>query len=139
MAFKEVKGRYDGPALEQEVLAFWRDHDTFEKTLQQTKGKAQFSFNEGPPTANGKPGIHHVLARSFKDIFPRYKTMRGYECRQVPSDRRIRSIRQTELLKSRLMPRRFFRQSHLRKEAVDQQTADGVLLDLGLQSSADHL
>ena len=42
------------------------------------KDGPQFSFNEGPPTANGKPGIHHVLARSFKDIFPRYKTMRGY-------------------------------------------------------------
>ncbi len=76
--FKEVQGRYDGPALEQEVLAFWRDRDVFAKTLQQTEGGPQFSFNEGPPTANGKPGIHHVLARSFKDAFPRYKTMRGY-------------------------------------------------------------
>ena len=76
--FKEVKGRYDGPALENEVLEFWREHDTFAKTLHQNEGGPQFSFNEGPPTANGKPGIHHVLARSFKDAFPRYKTMRGY-------------------------------------------------------------
>jgi len=76
--FKEVTGRYDGPALENEVLEFWREHDTFEKTLHQNEGGPQFSFNEGPPTANGKPGIHHVLARSFKDAFPRYKTMRGY-------------------------------------------------------------
>jgi len=76
--FDEVQGRYDGPALEQEVLAFWRDRDIFSKTLRQTEGGPQFSFNEGPPTANGKPGIHHVLARSFKDAFPRYKTMRGY-------------------------------------------------------------
>ena len=76
--FREVQGRYDGPALENEVLAFWREHDTFAKTLQQNEGAPHFSFNEGPPTANGKPGIHHVLARSFKDAFPRYKTMRGY-------------------------------------------------------------
>ncbi|MGB5165165.1 MAG: isoleucine--tRNA ligase [Woeseiaceae bacterium] len=78
MAFKEVSGRYDGPAIEQEMLDWWREHDTFEKTLAASDGKPQFSFNEGPPTANGKPGIHHVLARSFKDVFPRYKTMRGY-------------------------------------------------------------
>ncbi len=78
MSFKEVQGRYDGPALETEVLEFWREREVFQKTLEQTEGRPQFSFNEGPPTANGKPGIHHVLARSFKDIFPRYKTMRGY-------------------------------------------------------------
>jgi isoleucyl-tRNA synthetase len=78
LAFKEVKGRYDGPALEQEVLEFWREHETFEKTLAMSEGRPRFSFNEGPPTANGKPGIHHVLARAFKDMFPRYKTMRGY-------------------------------------------------------------
>ena len=78
MAFKEVKGRYDGPALEREVLEFWREHETFEKTLAISEGRPRFSFNEGPPTANGKPGIHHVLARAFKDMFPRYKTMQGY-------------------------------------------------------------
>src|SRR5210317_1038706 len=78
LAFKEVQGRYNGPALEEEVLEFWREHDVFQKTIDATKDGPQFSFNEGPPTANGKPGIHHVLARSFKDIFPRYKTMRGY-------------------------------------------------------------
>jgi isoleucyl-tRNA synthetase len=78
MGFKEVKGRYDGPALEEEVLAFWRENDVFAETLKQSEGRPHFSFNEGPPTANGKPGIHHVLARSFKDAFPRYKTMRGY-------------------------------------------------------------
>ncbi|HET6628594.1 MAG TPA: isoleucine--tRNA ligase [Woeseiaceae bacterium] len=76
--FNEVSGRYDGPALEREVLAFWREHGIFAKTIAQSKGRPRFSFNEGPPTANGKPGIHHVLARSFKDAFPRYKTMRGY-------------------------------------------------------------
>ena len=78
MALKEVAGRYDGPALENEVLEFWRAHNTFEKSLEQSKGRERFSFNDGPPTANGRPGIHHVLARTFKDLFPRYKTMRGY-------------------------------------------------------------
>ncbi|MGH8193694.1 MAG: isoleucine--tRNA ligase [Woeseiaceae bacterium] len=78
MGFKEVSGRYDGPALEQEVLSFWREHRIFERSLQHSEGRPRFSFNDGPPTANGKPGIHHVLARSFKDAFPRYKTMRGF-------------------------------------------------------------
>ena len=78
MGFKEVTGRYNGPALEEEVLSFWRENNVFEETLKRSEGRPQFSFNEGPPTANGKPGIHHVLARSFKDAFPRYKTMRGY-------------------------------------------------------------
>jgi isoleucyl-tRNA synthetase len=78
MNFKEVTGRYDGPVLEQEVLDFWHEEKIFEQTLQQSEGRPLFTFNEGPPTANGKPGIHHVLARAFKDAFPRYKTMRGY-------------------------------------------------------------
>ena len=78
MAFKEVTGRYDGPALEESVLALWREREVFEKSLEQTQGHPLFTFNEGPPTANGRPGIHHVLARTFKDIYPRYKTMRGY-------------------------------------------------------------
>jgi isoleucyl-tRNA synthetase len=78
MSFKEVTGRYDGPALENEVLDFWREQDVFAETLKMSEGRPLFTFNEGPPTANGKPGIHHVLARSFKDVYPRYKTMRGY-------------------------------------------------------------
>ena len=78
MGFRKVAGRYDGPALEQKILEFWNEHGVFEKTLAQSEGRPLFSFNEGPPTANGKPGIHHVLARSFKDLYPRFKTMRGY-------------------------------------------------------------
>ena len=78
MSFDEVSSRYDGPTLEQEVLDFWREHNTFDRTIVESEGRPRFSFNEGPPTANGKPGIHHVLARTFKDMFPRYKTMRGY-------------------------------------------------------------
>ena len=80
MSFDEVGGRYDGPALEQRVLAFWRDQDVFEKSLEQSEGRPLYTWNEGPPTANGKPGIHHVLARTFKDMFPRYKHMRGFHC-----------------------------------------------------------
>ena len=78
MKLREVGGRYDGPALEKEVLEFWEARGIFEKSLKQSEGRPRFSFNEGPPTANGRPGIHHVLARSFKDIYPRYKTMRGF-------------------------------------------------------------
>lgn len=78
MTFEAVNSRYDGPALEKEILKFWESNTIFAKSVQQSEGKPRFSFNEGPPTANGKPGIHHVLARAFKDIYPRYKTMRGY-------------------------------------------------------------
>jgi len=78
LAFREISSRYEGPALEQEVLDFWRDNDIFTRTLELTAGGPEYCFNEGPPTANGKPGIHHVLARTFKDAFPRYKTMRGF-------------------------------------------------------------
>ncbi|MBI4082480.1 MAG: isoleucine--tRNA ligase [Candidatus Lambdaproteobacteria bacterium] len=78
MAFREVGGRYDGPRLEGRVLEFWREQQVFRRTLEQTEGRPVYTFYEGPPTANGRPGIHHVLARTFKDIYPRYKTMRGY-------------------------------------------------------------
>lgn len=78
MALENVTGRYNGPELEQRILDFWREHDVFNATLAMSRGRELFTFNEGPPTANGRPGIHHVLARSFKDIYPRYKTMRGY-------------------------------------------------------------
>ena len=64
------------PEIEKKILEFWKKDKTFEKSLNK-KGK-NFVFYEGPPTANGKPGIHHVLARAFKDVIPRYKTMQGY-------------------------------------------------------------
>jgi isoleucyl-tRNA synthetase len=78
MPFEEVPSRYDGARLEQKILSFWKSHDIFAKSLEHSSGRPVFTFNEGPPTANGKPGLHHVLARTFKDVFPRYKTMRGY-------------------------------------------------------------
>jgi isoleucyl-tRNA synthetase len=68
----------DLPALEHEVLARWRDRDTFARSLAQTEDAPSWTFYEGPPTANGRPGTHHVEARVFKDLFPRYKTMRGH-------------------------------------------------------------
>ena len=63
---------------EEKILDFWRDNNIFQKTLEKESPNGNFVFFEGPPTANGRPGIHHVLARSFKDIIPRYKTMQGY-------------------------------------------------------------
>ncbi|MGC9048940.1 MAG: isoleucine--tRNA ligase [Patescibacteria group bacterium] len=66
------------PQLEEKILKFWRKKKFFEKTLEKESPRGNFVFYEGPPTANGKPGIHHVLARIFKDIVLRYKTMRGY-------------------------------------------------------------
>ena len=63
---------------EKEVLDFWEKNKIFEKTVERRKGGKPFIFFEGPPTANGLPGIHHFLARVYKDIFPRYKTMRGF-------------------------------------------------------------
>jgi isoleucyl-tRNA synthetase len=66
------------PALEEQVLARWRERDVFRATLRNREGGPRFVFYEGPPTANGYPGAHHVLARAFKDVFPRYKTMTGH-------------------------------------------------------------
>ncbi len=66
------------PALEEQVLERWKRDDVFHETLRRREGAPLYVFYEGPPTANGKPGSHHVLSRVFKDIFPRYKTMRGY-------------------------------------------------------------
>ncbi len=77
MTYRAVDTQVDFPALEHEVLAFWREHGTFERSLERTKDAPTWTFYEGPPTANGKPGTHHIEARVFKDLFPRYKTMRG--------------------------------------------------------------
>ncbi|MBU4299451.1 class I tRNA ligase family protein [Patescibacteria group bacterium] len=66
------------PKIEKKILKFWRKNQIFEKSVEQRKRAKDFIFYEGPPTANGRPGIHHVLSRVFKDIIPRYKTMRGF-------------------------------------------------------------
>jgi isoleucyl-tRNA synthetase len=64
--------------VEEQVLARWRERDVFAESIRRRQGAPQWTFYEGPPTANGPPGSHHVLSRVFKDIFPRYKTMCGY-------------------------------------------------------------
>ncbi len=79
--FEPVGSRFSPPELEERVLAFWRERDIFRRSVDERAGGPVFSFFEGPPTANGNPGVHHVLARVFKDLIPRYQTMRGY---QVP-------------------------------------------------------
>ncbi len=79
--YREVPPQVDLPALEHEVLALWQEQDTFHRSLQQRADAPLWVFYEGPPTANGTPGTHHIEARVFKDVFPRYRTMKGY---QVP-------------------------------------------------------
>ncbi|HEY1358168.1 MAG TPA: isoleucine--tRNA ligase [Thermoleophilaceae bacterium] len=66
------------PALEEQVLERWRERDVFHESVRRREGSPEWVFYEGPPTANGRPGSHHVLSRSFKDVFPRYKTMQGH-------------------------------------------------------------
>lgn len=66
------------PGLAEQVLAYWQDRRVFERSLEERSGRTPFIFYEGPPSANGLPGIHHVMARTIKDIFCRYKTQKGY-------------------------------------------------------------
>ena len=77
MKFKEYKN-LDLSALANEVLAEWDKKDTFAKSIETREGAPSFIFYEGPPSANGMPGIHHVMARTIKDVFCRYKTQQGY-------------------------------------------------------------
>ncbi len=81
MKFAEYKG-LNLPKLGEEVLTFWKDHLIFEKSITSREGKPRYVFYEGPPSANGLPGIHHVTPRTLKDIFPRYKTMKGYQVKR---------------------------------------------------------
>jgi isoleucyl-tRNA synthetase len=76
--FRPVDPRQPFPELEERVLARWRERDVFGRSLANREGAEVWSFYEGPPTANGRPGSHHVLSRVFKDVYPRYRTMRGY-------------------------------------------------------------
>ena len=75
--FEPVPSEPDFLALEAEVLERWREHSVFERSISQREGAPDFVFYEGPPTANGLPGLHHVWARVYKDLFCRYQTMRG--------------------------------------------------------------
>jgi isoleucyl-tRNA synthetase len=81
MKFAEYKG-LDLPKVSEKVLDFWKDKEIFEKSVSTREGKESYVFYEGPPSANGMPGIHHVMARTIKDIFPRYKTMKGFQVKR---------------------------------------------------------
>jgi isoleucyl-tRNA synthetase len=76
--YTPVPPQVDLPRMERDILAFWDENKTFDASLRQTEGGAPWTFYEGPPTANGQPGVHHVEARVFKDVFPRFKTMQGH-------------------------------------------------------------
>ena len=76
--YRAVPAQVDFPALEHEILQLWAERDTFTESLRQTEGGEPWTFYEGPPTANGMPGTHHIEARVFKDVFPRFRTMNGF-------------------------------------------------------------
>ncbi|MDD4985055.1 MAG: isoleucine--tRNA ligase [Dehalococcoidales bacterium] len=76
--FHAVASRVSFPEIEQSILTWWQQNHIFERSIDKRRQERRFVFYEGPPTANGSPGIHHVLARVFKDVIPRYKTMKGY-------------------------------------------------------------
>lgn len=76
--YRPVPAHVDLPAMEREILEFWDNDDVFARSVADRGDRPLWGFNEGPPTANGQPGTHHIEARVFKDIFPRYRTMKGY-------------------------------------------------------------
>jgi isoleucyl-tRNA synthetase len=77
--FKSISDKVSLPALEEEVLTYWRANDLFKKSIEARQNAPDYTFYEGPPTANGRPGIHHVFARTIKDLVCRYQTMRGFQ------------------------------------------------------------
>ena len=79
--FPEHKG-LDLPKLAEDLLDYWKEHQVFEQSVSSREGHKPYVFFEGPPSANGLPGVHHVLARAIKDIFPRYKTMKGFQVKR---------------------------------------------------------
>ena len=81
MKYKEYKNP-DYAAIASEILSFWQDNNIFDKSVSSREGASPFTFYEGPPSANGTPGIHHVMARTIKDIFCRYKTLKGFQVKR---------------------------------------------------------
>ncbi len=81
MKFAEYK-RLDLPKVAEDILDYWKQNGIFEKSVSTREGRPSYVFYEGPPSANGMPGIHHVMARTIKDIFPRYKTMKGFQVKR---------------------------------------------------------
>ena len=78
-SIKSLAPQIDLPAVEHQILSFWETQEIFKKTVDARQGATAWTFYEGPPTANGKPGTHHIEARVFKDLFPRYQTMKGHQ------------------------------------------------------------
>ena len=77
--YKKVDTELNFVPREKEILSFWKERKIFEKSVELRKGAEPYTFFDGPPTANGKPHIGHVLTRSIKDIIPRYRLMKGYD------------------------------------------------------------
>lgn len=77
--FKQYQGQVNYPAMEEEILSYWKKHNIFDLSVSTRDPKKYYTFYEGPPTANGKPGIHHVMARTLKDLVCRYKTLKGFQ------------------------------------------------------------
>ena len=71
--------RLDYAQVGEEILDYWKSHQIFQKSIQSRDGQPSFTFYEGPPSANGTPGIHHVMGRALKDVFCRYKTLKGFK------------------------------------------------------------
>ena len=76
--FQTVNSRVSFPEMEKRILELWKSKDIFKRSIEARRNGPRFTLYEGPPTANGSPGIHHVLSRAFKDVIPRYKVMKGY-------------------------------------------------------------
>src|SRR3982074_378761 len=76
--FEKVDQKVSFPELEKQIMALWKAEGTFQRSLELRARKPRFAFYQGPPTATGRPPPHHILARAFKDLFPRYKTMKGF-------------------------------------------------------------
>ena len=83
IAFEKAEPIIDFPRNEEKIRSFWKEHRIFETSVSMRKGQPNFIWDDGPPTANGKPHNGHVLTRVFKDIYPRYRTMRGYHVERV--------------------------------------------------------
>ena len=83
--FDVVSSRVSFPELDAEILDYWKERDVFRRSMDDRPDAPLFMMYEGPPTANGSPGIHHVLARVFKDVISRYRTMKG--CRVIRKGR----------------------------------------------------
>ncbi|RYE40214.1 MAG: hypothetical protein EOP48_24940 [Sphingobacteriales bacterium] len=81
MKYKEQKN-IDLAKVGEEILSYWKENEIFKASIETREGKPSFTFFEGPPSANGTPGIHHVMARTIKDIFCRYKTTKGFQVKR---------------------------------------------------------